>query len=269
MIVMFAKPVSLKPYYELYKEQPRLAMRQVNDIVRGEIERMMLNIGDLDNYKEIDFLRTTSFGDLFASAQGYDPKVLTQKLTSDKNLVAALGAAAIDSPDELKDIYAMAKELRKGVKKLGVDESMVATKASTTKLIGRCLIDLLGLPVALFAAGPTLLVFLVPWLLNSFLVKDKQFRGSINLASLLLVTYPLCGIVPVIVMLCGGHLFSALGYLLLFPLMVIFEWDYGKHVFNTARYARACSAEGGSKLKALRALRKEMFERLGALLSVK
>lgn len=269
MLVMFANPVSLKPYYELYKEQPRQAMREVNDVVRGEIERMMLNITDLDNYKEIDFIRTGSYGDKFATAGGHNPALLPEKLASDKNLVAALDAAKVENPEELDHIYHLAKELRKGLRKLNITERQLAKPTTRGAFVVRCLLLLLGLPVALASLGPTLLVFLVPLLVNKFLIKDKQFYGSINLGSLVLVTYPLCGFLPAIVMLCGGHLLSALGYLLIFTIMIPFVWHYVQYGLETIRYARTTCGHNRSKLTALATLRKELHTRLDALLGVK
>lgn len=267
MMVMFAKPISLKPYYELYKEQPRQAMRQVNDLVRGEIERMMLNITDLDNYAEIDFIRTSTYGDHFAVANGYDPALLPQKLASDKNLVAALDAARIDNPTEVEQVFDLAKELRKGVAKLNISEHQLAKAPTSGALVLHWLLLLLGLPVALFGLGPTLLVFLVPMLVNKLAIKDKQFWGSINLGTLLLVTYPLCGIVPSIVMLCGGHLLSALGYLLVFSLAIPFVWHYANDLLRTLHYT--CASRKKSRLTALRTLRNDLASRLDKLLGVK
>lgn len=269
MMVMFAKPISLAPYYELYKEQPRQAMREVNDLVRAEIERMMLNITDLDNYKEIDFIRTSSYGDKFALAGGHNPKILPEKLAADKNLVAALDAAKVNNPEEVEQIYHLAKELRKGVKKLGITEHHLAAPHTKGGLLWRWLVMLVALPVALFALGNSLLVFLVPALVNKLAIKDKQFWGSINLGTILLVTYPLCGIVPTIVMLCCGHLLSALGWLLVFTLSIIFAWDYGKEALNLIRHTRVVCGKKQSKLTALRTLRSELHNRLDSLLGTK
>ena len=44
MLIKFGKPISLKPYYESYKEAPRETMVEVNKIVREAIKEMMLHI---------------------------------------------------------------------------------------------------------------------------------------------------------------------------------------------------------------------------------
>ena len=47
MLVCYGTPISLAPYYELYQTRPRTAQRQVNQLVRQQINDMMLNINDL------------------------------------------------------------------------------------------------------------------------------------------------------------------------------------------------------------------------------
>ena len=44
MLVKFGTPISLQPYYKLYKTKPRTAQREVNKLVREQISSMMLDI---------------------------------------------------------------------------------------------------------------------------------------------------------------------------------------------------------------------------------
>ena len=57
VVIRFGQPISLSDYYELYKTKPRTAQRQVNELVRKQIEDMMLDIRDLEHYDDIDWLR--------------------------------------------------------------------------------------------------------------------------------------------------------------------------------------------------------------------
>ena len=83
---VYGTPISLKPYYELYKEQAREAQMQVNDIVRAQVDSLMLNIEDKENYEAIYFLLNT-YGRKFARDQKVDPCKLPEKLKSDQKLV--------------------------------------------------------------------------------------------------------------------------------------------------------------------------------------
>ena len=104
MCVMFADPVSLKPYYELYKEAPRTAMRKVNQIVREAISAMMLDIQDLDNYPAIDFLRT-NYGKSFAFIRKEPYKTLPEKLKAETDPLRTdtgnmILIGTVDKPEE-------------------------------------------------------------------------------------------------------------------------------------------------------------------------
>ena len=105
MMMVSGEPVSLMPYYELYKVKPRTAMREVNHRVRDEVAGLMLNITDLENYEAIDYLRG-SYGVKFAKARGLRPGVLPEKLEADKKLVAHLDALKAEKPEEAAEIYA-------------------------------------------------------------------------------------------------------------------------------------------------------------------
>ena len=70
-------------------------------------------------------------------------------------------------------------------------------------------------------------------------------------------------------MLCCGHLLSALGWLLVFTLSIIFAWDYGKEALNLVQHTRVVCGKKQSKLTALRTLRNELHNRLDSLLGTK
>lgn len=53
-LLRFGEPVALSHYYELYKEKPRQACREVNNIVRGRVHELMLDVRDDENYEAID-----------------------------------------------------------------------------------------------------------------------------------------------------------------------------------------------------------------------
>ena len=95
LLIRYGTPISLEPYYELYKVKPRTAQREVNKLVREQISSMMLNIEDVDNYEAIDYIRTSEFGDKLAAGRGAGKDDLPARLESDKKLVADLAQADI------------------------------------------------------------------------------------------------------------------------------------------------------------------------------
>ena len=265
MMVMFGEPVALSPYYEEYKTDPRGVMSKVNDIVRERILGLMLNIDDLDHYAEIDFLREGSFGKEWAEKQSLNPAFLPEKLSSDKSLVAALAKALEERPEQMAELYEKTHEVAKKMRKMGIGEWLFERKATVGGLVLGVAIMLLLLPLFLSAFGASWLVFLLPTLINHFLFKDKQFYGSINLAATLLVTYPLCGIVPVVVTLCKAMWLAALGWLVAFPFVTMFAYYYMRGAVKLLQYARFVLGDR-KRLEKLAQRRAELYAELREVL---
>lgn len=265
MMIAFGEPIALSPFYEEFKEHPREVMSRVNDMVRAQIESLMLNVEDLDHYRDIDFLRNSSYGEEFARKNSLNPNYLPDKLKSDKLLVAKLKSATEEHPEEMEEIFGLSKRLRKGIDKMGIREWLLARKRTPWQFILFALGMLALLPLFVAAIVPTWLVFLAPMLVNRLAIRDRQFWGSINLAATLLVTYPLCGIVPTIVLLCCGLWEVALGYFLLFLPAVIFASLYMRWATKLRGYARLIFAEKRN-LFVLYGTRTKLYKKLDEIL---
>ena len=266
-IMMFGDPISLKPFYALYQEQPRTAIREVNAMVRQQIESMMLNITDLEHYDQIDFLRDGVYGEQYAISIGLDPKHLPSKLKADKELVRKLDDATVAEPEKMEAIYDKVRKYAKGVRKLGVREWLFEKKRTGLGgLLGRALLLLLGLPLFLVCIMPTFPMFLVPEIFLKKLIKDQMFRSSVRVGVLLLIVFPLFCIVPVVVMLCCGHWLAALCYLVAYPLMSLYCYHYLIAYTKFVGYVRFVRPKNRDKVEKLRAIREELFIELDKVL---
>ena len=266
MMIRFGEPISLVPYYERYKEQPRQAMREVNAIVRAKIEELMLNINNLENYDEIDFLRESAYGINYAEAKGLNPDLLPEKLQSDKALVAEIEMAVEQHPEEMKSIFENTKELSKGIKELGIRDWLFEGEHHRFDQFWKGVWLLLGLPLFVACIIPTVLMFIVPALLIKRFIKDQMFHSSINLGATAFITYPICCIIPSIVMICTGGWLRGLIYFALFPLMFIYAWNYVRWVIKAMGHRRFVLSRNRQKVEQLRALRSQIFADLDEVL---
>jgi cell surface protein SprA len=71
MLIRFGKPISIKPYYERYQQEPRATMMEINSLVHSQIKEMMLHIDDIEHYDQIDWLRENEYGKKYAREHGY------------------------------------------------------------------------------------------------------------------------------------------------------------------------------------------------------
>lgn len=237
MLVKFGTPISIQPYYELYKTKPRTAQREVNKLVREQISGLMLDIRDLDNYEAIDFIRTT-YGVDYAKKQGVDPDDLPQRLLTDKQLVDKLEEAKSSDEMGINQLYREAMELKCGVGKLGITDAHLQHSVNLMTLGLKLLALLILFPLWVFSWWPSMLVYWIPMSIFKTKMKDPMFEGTLLFGSAALFTLPLFSLITLLVVGLNSGWLSALIYVALFPLLMLFCWKYatiGKKTLQTLK----------------------------------
>ena len=266
MLMKFGKPISLKPYYEKYKAAPRETMMEVNNLVREEIKGMMLNIEDLENYEQIDFLRENGFGRKFAEGRGFRPEYLPSRLLSDQRLVENLSKAKEDHPEEMAEIYKDTLTLAKGIRNLNIRDWLFDRNPGKGTAVLQGLGMLLMLPIFIASIIPTGLLFIIPKIFLKILIKDKMFSSSFNVAVSALISVPICLVIPIILLWTTAGFWWALGYFLAFPAMFILAWNYFRLFRKFVGTCNYVSGRNKDKVKELRELRKSIYGRLDAII---
>lgn len=260
MLVKFGTPISLKPYYELYRTKPRTAQREVNKLVREQISSLMLDIRDLEHYGDIDFIRTT-YGEDYARRKGTDPDDLPRRLLSDKQLVAQLDA--LDEPLK-KEIYTTARQLDEGIRRLGITEAHVSRSANPMALGFKLLALLVLLPLWLFTWWPSMLVYWIPMSIFKAKMKDPMFEGTLLFGSAVLFTLPLFSLITLLVVGLNCGWLAALIYIAMFPLVMLFCWWYSRAALNVLRTLKTLTKPVSMDI--LRHLRRSLWSRLDEVL---
>lgn len=266
MLIKFGKAISLKPYYDDYRRAPRETMVRINNIVREEIKNLMLHVEDLEHYDEIDFIRESGYGDDYARRQGLRPRHLPSRLKSDKMLVAALQDAHERDRETMESIYADTRDYSSELKRLNIRDWHFARRIGVGSTLLRALALLIMLPLFAVTILPTSLMFIVPKIFLKKLIKDQMFVSSFNVAVSALITFPVCLIVPFILICIYANVWWAVGYALLLPLMFIFSWNYIRLFHKFMGSLRFVIPQNRTTVERLKRLRKSIHERLDAVL---
>lgn len=266
MLIRFGTPISLKPYYERYQEQPRETMMEVNQIVRSAIQDMMLHVEDLEHYDEIDFIRTHGYGDKYAVKNGYKHNYLPSRLLSDQKLVNALQTATAERPEEMEQIYKDTAYFANEIKRLGIRDWLFVRNTGIMAPILRGLGLLILLPLFLISIIPSGLLFIIPKIFLKKLIKDQMFISSFNIGVSVFISVPLCLIIPTLVLGFAVNWWWALGYFIAFPLMFILAWNYMRMFLKFVGSCRFVKRSNRAKVEELKALRRSIFARLDAIL---
>ena len=266
MLIKFGKPISLKPFYDRYREAPRETMMEINRLVHSQIKEMMLHVDDLENYNQIDYLRENAFGKKYAQTHGFKYDYLPSRLLSDQSLVKALQKAKEEHPEEMADIYKDTATVADGLKKLNVRDWLFEEKPGKGMAALRGLGLLLLLPLFIVSIIPTGLLFLIPRIFIKKLIKDEMFISSFNVGVGVFVSVPICLIIPVVLLWIFAGFWWALGYFLAFPLMFILACNYMRlynKFIGTCNYVCKKNRETVGKIHELRT---SIFSRLDKLI---
>jgi hypothetical protein len=265
MLIKYGTPISIKPFYALYQTKPRTAQRQLSALVRKQMEELMLDIRDLDNYDAIHFIRNT-YGKQFAVQHQYNKEKLPDRLLSDCLLVEGLEKIkANGKEDELGKLYANALTLQKSIDKMKINDSLFDRCPSWIAITGRLLAFILLLPLWLFSLWPNALNYVIPAILINCMT-DKMFYGSFVLIFSVLITIPLFYTLTFVLTWIYTNVCLALIYLAALPLFGLFAWYYLKFYKQTIQALRFRINLKTKKLNDLSILRKELFEGLNKLL---
>ena len=263
MLVKFGTPISLQPYYELYKTKPRTAQREVNKLVREQISSMMLDIRDLENYEVIDFIRTT-YGEDYAKKQGADPDNLPERLLTDQDLVAKLDEAKKLDEKDINELYQNARILRQSIEEMGITDNHLKMVVNPMKLGFKLMLLLILLPLWIFSWWPSMPVYWIPMSIFKAKMKDPMFEGTLLYGSAVLFTLPVFSLITLLVVGCTIGWLSAIVYVALFPLLMLFCWKYAMCAKRTYQSLQCLLKP--SSVDCLKRMRKSLHEKLNNVL---
>jgi hypothetical protein len=266
ILIKFGEPVSLKPYYELYKEKRRTTQREVNEIIRSCVADLMLNITDLDNYDAIDFLRNT-YGIKYAADNGFDPCKLPEKLMADKQFFKHLDTLKTSGQEnEVQQVYDDAKSLYDNIRELKIDDKSFDKELSLFRIAVKILLFAVLFPLYVLSLISTALIIYPPKLINRK-IKDEMLHGTISLILSVLVTIPLLNIILFFSLwsITGSILFT-LAYLVCLPFMFIFVISYDKAWMKLKNRLRFYNLRKTDKLDNLSDIRTRIHKTLDKLL---
>ncbi|MDR1405830.1 MAG: 1-acyl-sn-glycerol-3-phosphate acyltransferase [Prevotellaceae bacterium] len=267
ILIKFGTPVSIAPYYELYKTKPRTACRRVNELVRQQITGLMLNITDVENYSAIDYLRNT-YGNKYAECNGYDPAVLPEKLLADRQFVARLDALKAVDGEAAASIYREAAAVNGEISRLHLCDGDFDKRPPFRKNALKGLLLLLTAPFFAFAWLSNLLRIIPVKLINAR-IEDAMLHGTIDLILGLLIAFPLTCILAfgLTLIFTKSLIISAL-YLVCLPILSIFVPCYAKAWKRRASAWRFRRLSRKGKLDGVAARRQQMHERLDRLFNI-
>ena len=233
-LIRIGEPISLKPYYEEYKEKPRSTMRAIFPMVRERVKEMMLYTDDLEHHDLYDFIRKTKLGDEYAEKLGLKPDYLPERLESDKKLWADIEdglANKADGPEIVEEMDKTWKAILKSEQALHLREHAgEAKRMSSLAIAGSVLVQLALLPLWIVSLFPSGIMYFIPPLFMPGR-EDRYYKlydQALQLIVSVLVIIPVFVLTTLLVLgLVWGWWWQAVVWILLWYPLALFAWYVG------------------------------------------
>lgn len=226
-LIDYAEAFSIKPYYELYQQDARVAEEQVNEIIRHRVQEKMLDVRDREHYAQVTgFIAYTE--NAYADRQkDIDMKQLPQALKVRKAIEAGLYAQKEQAPEKVEEIYARTESFGKLLKKYHISHEAFTDPAKPSESIASLLFYIVLLPLYLLGMLPHILLYkITPIVMRK--IEDKLMEASIAIG-VWIVGIPLFYLIYFLLTGLLVNWFSALVLLLLLPQLGKFAWWYHKN----------------------------------------
>ncbi|NPA68211.1 MAG: hypothetical protein GXO50_06340 [Chlorobi bacterium] len=258
LFVSFGKPLSLKPYFDEYKEDPAKAMLKFGNVLHEKITEQIIHIKDLQTHDEYNFLLDVCDRDI-ADLLHIDDLSLKNKIIVDKETVRRLDLLKEQNPDKFEKIMSLSDAYKKGLEKYKLKDWVVEKSYSAGDLIKKTLLLILGFPVFLYGAINNIIPYLLPKFITDKL-EDRQFESSVVYA-LGLFSFPVFYLLQTVAVwfLTKSFLLSLL-YLLTLPGFGLIAFMYSRLFVKTSARYRFLKNKDSKDMKELIKIRKEIID---------
>ncbi|MFH1001341.1 MAG: 1-acyl-sn-glycerol-3-phosphate acyltransferase [Bacteroidota bacterium] len=240
LLINFGKPIPVSDYYQVYKENPSIAINQIKGTLAESLKSLMVQIKSEKHYQLYNEVREIYKHEM-AKKMGFPSAKQPYKLQADQELIRKMELFEENNPNQMDDFQELVVNYKKNILEQKIDYEIAGQKTTSYfRLICEFVLYLGSFPG-----------FLVGWLFNYLpfgfsiymanKVKDKQFHSSFKFA-ITLFLWPLWFIiVTTIFWFINRDVYLTLGFFVLIPVSGIlarFYWTSFQHFLKKWRWTR-------------------------------
>ena len=254
--VNYGKPIAVKEFYELHKENPAKAITALRDKMTEEIKKQMLDIRNLENHDAIEDLREICDVPIM-KAMGTQRFMQKEKFKADKKIIELAENYSQDNPEGFENLKKLTKAYTEGLEKYKLSDWGFEKQANIGTLAVRALGLLAGFPIWLYGTLNNIIPAILPIPVKRKL-KDRQFESSF-VYGLGAISFPIFYLLQsaLVFWLTGSWLIAAT-YLLSLPITGLFAFTYSRFYSKFLRILNFIKLKNSPQLKALHELRRQI-----------
>lgn len=219
LTVVYGHPIHVSEYYDSYRENPNRAIAELRDRLSDEMKKVMVHIGDEENYEAVNELRTII-------NEKYSDKIRYPKLFRDQRLVSKLNDLRLTDPVSYKVLCEDSLAVRDQATKLNVTYRHLRKKSH--RLVWLALSSLLllaTLPVFVAGAIFNFLTYQVAYQ-QAIKSKDPAFISTARYGFFLGLSFIFGPLYIILALIFIKPWWMAIMAFMMIPLLGIMAWNW-------------------------------------------
>lgn len=225
LLISYGKPISLRPYFQLYQENQQQALRKITSDMMQEVRKHMLDITNLEYYPEYDFIRNT-YGREFSNSKGWRFSDIEDRLKSDKQLIHQLENCQHQNSALFLRIMQISRGYINVLKQHKLRDWVINTQRSRLKSLGITMFLVIFSPLFILGFLLNAPLYFAPYPIKKK-VSDEMLHASFILGLTAVVTFPLWTLFCILTAIQLTHsILWGLSMICIIPLSGILAWEY-------------------------------------------
>jgi len=219
LTVVYGHPIHVSEYYDSYRENPNRAIAELRDRLSDEMKKVMVHIGDEENYEAVNELRTII-------NEKYSDKIRYPKLFRDQRLVSKLNDLRLTDPVGYKVLCEDSLAVRDQATKLNVTYRHLRKKSHRLVWLAlSSLLLLVTLPVFVAGAIFNFLTYQVAYQ-QAIKSKDPAFISTARYGFFLGLSFIFGPLYIILALIFIKPWWMAIMAFMMIPLLGIMAWNW-------------------------------------------
>ena len=217
--IKIGEPFEFSDLYPLYKEHPEKAQKMLADRARPIVEKLMLNIKDLEHYEQYDMLRNM-YHEQLVKDRNQKVSYFPNMLDADKTIVEKVENLKEEDPQKFNLLMEKTYKYIRNIEKLHLRDWVFGKKLTFLGTIWRFILCIVLLPFISFGFINNFIPFNASTLITRK-IKDPMLHSAFHFAMGTLFTFPLWYLLIFLTLLILLKWWIALIYVATLPLSLV------------------------------------------------
>ncbi len=244
-------PIDVSNYYKKHKKEPAETINNLSSEVYNNLEKLLINIKDLENYESIYFL-------LHKIPIKSNYKSIYSKFQKRKERLKKIEELKVNDSVKYKDLIKKSNQLRTFCSEKKIKPYLFSKNPSLTTLIFSSLLMTLILPAHIIGLFTNYLPYKIPVIFVNKKIKDKHFHGSLKYAMGVILFYIYWVTLILIISIFKGWIFGLMAIIVL-PFIAIFNFKYWINIIKVLGAWKYLIGKNKTEFRKVKAIFDEVF----------